>query len=71
MKVYLVYTVTESKAIDIPDKFAPLAEDYDNDLFNELDEYTASAEFYKQFCGDIDGEICALETEEGDLIMEW
>ena len=70
MTVYLVYTVTETKAIEIPNKFTPLANNYDNDLFNELDEYTASTEFYKA-CGDIDGDLCALETEDGDLLMEW
>ena len=76
MKVYLVYTVTESKAIDIPDKFAPLAaphdwpDDWPDDLFNELDDYTNTEAFYSQ-CRDIDGDICAIENEDGNILVEW
>lgn len=70
MKVYVVYYTTATKEIEIPDKFAPLAKHEDYDLFNELDKYAGSPEFYKA-CEGIDGDICAIETEDGKVLTEW
>ena len=72
MKAYIVYTTTGEKEVEIPDKFAPLAKfgGWPDDLWNELDDYTSSEEFSK-LCDDIDGDVYALETEEGNRLIQW
>ena len=72
MKAYLVYTTTNCKEVEIPDKFAPLAENnlLPDELWNELDEYSCTAEFCK-LCEGIDGDLCALETKDGNILLEW
>ena len=71
MKAYVVYVTIAHKAIEIPDKFAALAKpDYSNELMGELDDYTNTPEFY-QACGPLDGDICAIENEDGERLIEW
>ena len=71
MKAYVAYVTIAHKEIEIPDKFAELAKpDYSNELLNELDEYTNTPEFY-QTCGPLDGDICAIENEDGERLIEW
>lgn len=75
MKAYVLYETVATKEIEIPDKFAPLVEkggcwsEEVEALWRDLDEYADSKEFLNQ-C-DFDGEICALEDENGNSLLEW
>ena len=76
MKAYITYETIAYKEIEIPDKFAELVtpggewnEEVEN-LWDELDDYTHSKEF-RDLCRSLDGEICALEDENGFTLTEW
>lgn len=75
MKAYVLYETIAYKEIEIPDKFTKLVEkdgcwsEEVEALWQDLDDYTNSKEFFNQ-C-DFDGEICALEDEDGTTLLEW
>lgn len=75
MKAYVVYETVATKEIEIPDKFAPLVEkggcwsEEIEALWGDLDEYADSKDFLKQ-C-DFEGNILAMEGEDGEVLLEW